>query len=714
VLRQSFANRPWYIARPDSLLTPFATLTTSGSDQWLSTAATDSCRYILMVITTDGTHSANFRELKFYGSYNFDTTATAYIDSIRPQTYTGALPSKKSAAYTFDKTTGTNLYQGLGPNSTKYDGWLRLYTGKNYFDTADVRGVPTGYAFWPSPAHTLDATEDWMQNLKAAGKTIRITNQGSNMYATNQGNNGGDIDSTGLEPEVPGSQKRAGDFAYNFAAKFGSVAVSSGLTKWIGDAGYPNGLNVFSGTEFGNEVEAHGLSYPAAFYKLSVEYDGHCGTVGTVGRTGVKNADPAFKLSTSGSVEPDTNMIKTFFFLSKVTRTDGALPFDEIAVHKYFGNKDSGYAITWGLETQIGMMGVPPEWAIGTNPINGGYLNYWNQVARNIYKYVPTSIPIYHNEVGNGNSGDTIHNTGEAAATFDIYPAMPFGPWNALQAKGIFNSRRQVLSPFTPIAANNEFASMNQFGDPANTNRQLFYAYGKAASPNSFPTFEYTVFFPEWYMEASYFARLTGYYPDSVILNGGRTGRWQVRYRNAAHSDSVCHLTWLGSFNGSQAASQSINLGTLATTAVTEVIPSFTSLTDTTASLTASSNTVTRTVDERPKMYFAKEAASATPPTANAGADFIWYICALNTTPLTLTGSGTAFGGATITGYQWTKLSGPSATITSATSATTTVTGLSSGVYVFQLTVTDSNGNTGSDNVTVWASLCRTVILHVK
>ncbi len=69
---------------------------------------------------------------------------------------------------------------------------------------------------------------------------------------------------------------------------------------------------------------------------------------------------------------------------------------------------------------------------------------------------------------------------------------------------------------------------------------------------------------------------------------------------------------------------------------------------------------------------------------------------------MTLSGSGTDPGGA-ITAYSWTKVSGGAATITSPSAASTTVTGLAQGSYVFRLTVTDngSPGLTGSDDVTV-------------
>src|SRR5205085_9024059 len=55
----------------------------------------------------------------------------------------------------------------------------------------------------------------------------------------------------------------------------------------------------------------------------------------------------------------------------------------------------------------------------------------------------------------------------------------------------------------------------------------------------------------------------------------------------------------------------------------------------------------------------------------------------------------------TISSYSWTKISGGAASIISAASASTSITGLVQGVYVFRLTVTDNQGATASDDVTV-------------
>src|SRR6185503_14174754 len=82
-------------------------------------------------------------------------------------------------------------------------------------------------------------------------------------------------------------------------------------------------------------------------------------------------------------------------------------------------------------------------------------------------------------------------------------------------------------------------------------------------------------------------------------------------------------------------------------------------------------------------------------PTANAGAD---KTITLPTNSVSLTGSGSDPDG-TIASYAWTKVSGSGGAIASPAAATTSITGLTAGSYVFSLKVTDDKGATATDNV---------------
>ncbi|MEO7048782.1 MAG: hypothetical protein ABI091_26005, partial [Ferruginibacter sp.] len=91
-----------------------------------------------------------------------------------------------------------------------------------------------------------------------------------------------------------------------------------------------------------------------------------------------------------------------------------------------------------------------------------------------------------------------------------------------------------------------------------------------------------------------------------------------------------------------------------------------------------------------------KVTVNIAPPVVNAGTD---QSIAVSTTTLT----GTATG--TIASYNWSKISGPSATITSPTSASTGISGLGTGVYLFKLTATNSDGISASDTMKVTVTI---------
>lgn len=596
LFRQSIPNAIRMLSRPDSLMTPFATLTTTGYGAgWVSAATHDSMRYVMIVITTASAHPSQFNELTFYGHYVGDTTGRSAL--LAPSTYTGPLPSKKDTLHTFGKTMGTNLFQGLGPLSTSHDGDFRLYTSKWYYDTYAGRGIPPSYTPWTS----TDVNTAWIQNLKARGKTVHFTNQSSNQYAAAQGSQI-DIDSSGLDPELPWNYLRAGDFAYNWAALYGKNAISTSLTKWAGNP--PNGLNLFDTYEAGNEVEGHGGSYMSIFMKLSMEWDGHCGLYGVSGRTGIKNADSTMLLSTPGMIDPDTSFVATAAFLTALTRPDGVVPFQIVAVHKYMTQKDIGKGIYYSLDDQIGIRGEAPEWYGGPQV---GYLKYWDRVARNMYKWIPLTTRIDHTEQGYGNCNQMISSTFEAASIYDVYPLIAFGGHTVHVSKAIILDRVRILEMFTPVSKYNNYASSNQYGDTTNSVRFLFYAYGIAAAIGGYP-YEFTVFYAGWYHQAGFYHQLKNYYPDSVLINGGRTSPWLVRVRNAYKPDSVAYIPWLPTYTGATLGGQSINFGALASQSVVKWTPSDTDTTGSFTSLAATAGILSsQTLSEVPVVYFAKE-----------------------------------------------------------------------------------------------------------
>ncbi|HNU40958.1 MAG TPA: gliding motility-associated C-terminal domain-containing protein, partial [Cyclobacteriaceae bacterium] len=85
------------------------------------------------------------------------------------------------------------------------------------------------------------------------------------------------------------------------------------------------------------------------------------------------------------------------------------------------------------------------------------------------------------------------------------------------------------------------------------------------------------------------------------------------------------------------------------------------------------------------------------PPSANAGSD---KTIKLPTNSTTLPGLGLDPDG-TIASYAWTKISGPTVVLANQNTNTLSLSNMVDGSYTFQLTVTDNDGDTGSDQVTV-------------
>jgi len=99
------------------------------------------------------------------------------------------------------------------------------------------------------------------------------------------------------------------------------------------------------------------------------------------------------------------------------------------------------------------------------------------------------------------------------------------------------------------------------------------------------------------------------------------------------------------------------------------------------------------------------------PPTVNAGVD---QSTTMPRDSVTLTGTATGNGGASIVSTSWTQVSGPyQATIRTASSLSTVVAGLISGTYVFKLTATDTSGQMSNDSVTVTVSPALPTVIEV-
>lgn len=90
------------------------------------------------------------------------------------------------------------------------------------------------------------------------------------------------------------------------------------------------------------------------------------------------------------------------------------------------------------------------------------------------------------------------------------------------------------------------------------------------------------------------------------------------------------------------------------------------------------------------------QAQTSGTPTANAGPD---QTITLPTSSVTVSGSSTGINGFVIY-YSWVSLTG-AGNITSASSATTDITGLTAGTHTFRFTATNNTGDTASDDINI-------------
>jgi hypothetical protein len=102
-------------------------------------------------------------------------------------------------------------------------------------------------------------------------------------------------------------------------------------------------------------------------------------------------------------------------------------------------------------------------------------------------------------------------------------------------------------------------------------------------------------------------------------------------------------------------------------------------------------------------VYDSIDAPPNIPPMANAGPNYRISLGPFtgSSTSITITGTGVQ-GSLPITTYEWTKISGPSSyTIADPTAASTAITGLVKGTYIFQLKVTDGKNLSSTDTVII-------------
>lgn len=328
--------------------------------------------------------------------------------------------------------------------------------------------------------------------------------------------------------------------------------------------------------------------------------------------------------------------------------------------------------------------------------------NYYNRAFDSIIaRYNPDTCRMYLTALSLGGSIGSRHISTMNNARNWTFPAvvlMSLGGTTNLDSVQQTNTYAQSGGHFYGMVGNNDSSDRPQ--------THLIYQYMQTVNQQSSKLYVYT-------------------------HDGGGHGGWNVEYDTATRRDGENMYEWLGKHSKRPYAEAPANITTSATSItlngkVNEYAGgwngwnrtvSWTKLTGGSAIITNSSKDTTTVTGLSPGVYTfelksvnAGGGLSATdtvtvaiqspPPTASAGSDQN-----ISTSTTTLTGGGTAGSGASITSYAWSKISGAGGTITSPSSATTSVTGLASGSYTFRLTVTQSDGQIDVDDVIVNVSI---------
>lgn len=615
VLAQVRANRMLYMSRMDSLVPIRATATMSGADGTIVTIDLHSTpiktRWLVITIKNSGTAIANASEIAIQGQYN---TKPLYASML--QEYTDTIPVFSDTSHTWPKVNGMNSFGRVDPAElTNWSNRVFVNVGKSYYNNDSTHFGPSpSYEFWSNIDGVM--TISWLRAMTAGGRDMFFTLNGAKYLnqKTSTYVNGGytyvNVDTPRVSnPELPSSYVNAGTFAFNIAAAYGAVNVSSGRTRWTNMGIYTNGLNIQIKTAFGNEDKYHAFTYKAMWAKKDAEWDGDEGRLGT--DVGTKWADANFYNGMVASAEPDTNYYKVWRQLSWFCRSDHSMMVSGIEVHYYVSSNDSSGQVV-SLATQVGSYGEAFERIHRKNGYNG--ITWWQKYLRTTRKYMG-NIPVYHTEWGFGNDSVPSINQTQAGGPWDHFNIKPFGPWNNYQSKGIMILRYQIYEPFTGLAGNMNYVYTNSLlgsgFNPDTIGHGLFQSFGLVAGTTiTFPFPSTTPWrYPAFWLTNSHNRRMIGYVPfwHPIISGNDSTGIWWAMW-NKAGTDSFCVYTNYASYNGASSTG-SVFLPGAGNGSVEEYDGSFSSLIGTSAMLSASNNSVTRLITEKPKAYFFKYSA---------------------------------------------------------------------------------------------------------
>lgn len=482
------------------------------------------------------------------------------------------------------------------------------------------------------------------------------------------------------DPQLPESYSRKGYYMHGQALIGGSCTTCPDVRTYNGTL--VKGQGYLKGMGTSNEPA---WFFPNAFknpIEQEAEYQGVYDSV--------KLGDPNMPVFAVGYEAYNYDDAKAFIMLRKLRFRSRNIKTDGVSFHGIHSLKTDSFAVIPTGSQQIGNHGVS--------------VGYWDDWRKNIH-YVQG----LRREAGNTTLlvqlDEDTHQKGryKRSPSFDgenisqlgspRFTITGIGTLDAYRSHAVAALQDEFIATASPVYKHYWYQILDDvdYRDSTDgmmnpgTYDQIDGNNGKFDRPLDFTDKPQS--WPADYATVSRRHRLGRYqFVDSVVTDV--RGLHVFKYQHVSNPDSLMYeFAYLDSTGTDSYAVTGLNntSGTLITYSFTSRIAS-----ESTVTITGGSYTINADPMPRALIVYSPTVIVNQYPTANAGNDIQIMLPA---TTVQVTANASTDPDGTISAYSWAKTSGPSGgTITSPTSATTTITGLTTGTYVFTLTVTDNNG----------------------
>jgi hypothetical protein len=265
-------------------------------------------------------------------------------------------PPKKSyktiskGKFTMDEFIGANAFVDDPIDKLQAVGFIREYHNWEWDDDgADYRGYPNNQMKWAPGIWNFDT---FYQGIKDAGLVISPCIQGNVTWVHKGGLKHFDkpVDEVNSSSTDPLSYHKKAHHMYQFAARYGSVAVADDKLTLAPNQPRNSGMNLIHYLEDWNEQNKNWEGKNAHFSPeeyaamSSANYDGHEKKMSKgSGTFGIKNADPNIKFVMGGLAGLDLDYVKQMRSWFEKNRTDKKFAADVINFHTYGWKSKKGW-----------------------------------------------------------------------------------------------------------------------------------------------------------------------------------------------------------------------------------------------------------------------------------------------------------------------------------------------------------------------------------